>query len=172
MSVILLSYKIYTSKRFKEERGKERRHRLIVYSPLLMSTSLNYLFLLYDWGGRNMEGFANECHSALLIKYSESGGLVWNSCFLFVWKRKWWWIKFKKKRGGIKSKYCILYSVMCGVLFFLVNVFSECLTILFEIILWLYNIMAAFCSNVALWGKDSLVSRELCTTASVLRKHS
>lgn len=79
----------------------------------------------------------------------------------------------KKKRGwGIKSKCCILYSVMCGVFFFLVNVFSECLTIPFEIILWLYNIMAAFCSNVALWGKDSLVSRELCTTSSVLRKHS
>jgi len=72
----LLSYNVYTSKRFKEVRGKECRHRLIDYSFLLMSTSLNYLFLLYDWGGRNMEDFANECHSTELIKYSGSGGLV------------------------------------------------------------------------------------------------
>ena len=38
------------------------------------------------------------------------------------------------------------------------------------IILWLCNIIAAFCSKVAPQGKDSLVSRELCTTACVLRK--
>lgn len=83
-------------------------------------------------------------------------------------------LSLKKKKGGgglnPNAAFCI---VLCVVFFFfLVNVFSECLTIPFEIILWLYNIMAAFCSNVALWGKDSLVSRELCTTSSVLRKHS
>ena len=37
------------------------------------------------------------------------------------------------------------------------------------IVLWLCNIIAAFCSKVAQRGKDSLVSRELCTTAWVLR---
>lgn len=39
------------------------------------------------------------------------------------------------------------------------------------IILRLCETINAFCSKVAFWGKDSLVSRELCTTtAYVLRK--
>lgn len=31
-----------------------------------------------------MEDFEAECHSTVLIKYSGSGGLVGNSCFLFA----------------------------------------------------------------------------------------
>lgn len=128
--VILLSSNIYTPKRFKKARGRECRHRLIAYSLLLMSASLNYLFLLYDWGGRNMEDFANGCNSTVLIKHSGSGGLVWNGCFLLVWKKGQWVTLKTNIKNQTKNE--ALFSVLF--VYFLIIVFNECLTVQ----LWLY----------------------------------